>query len=90
MSRPRAEVPIPKPRDHRKRATSVEDMSGWPCPKCGTRTRIVDARTAQDDLGQARFRRRRLCPECNHRFTTFEVSMDDIVPDSTNTDRWPS
>lgn len=92
MSRPRAEVPIPKRRDDYGAHSffSSEGLAGWPCPECGKRTSIVDARQAQDDKGQIRFRRRRVCPGCDHRFTTFEVSTDDIVPDSTNTDRWPS
>jgi transcriptional repressor NrdR len=40
------------------------------CPACrADDTKVVDSRTAQDG---AAIRRRRLCPSCQHRFTTFE------------------
>jgi transcriptional repressor NrdR len=40
------------------------------CQRCGTKgTRVVDSRPA--DEGGA-IRRRRECPKCGHRFTTFE------------------
>lgn len=37
-------------------------------------TKVVDSRTAEDG---AAIRRRRECPECGHRFTTFE-RMDEV------------
>ncbi len=40
------------------------------CPSCGVDdTRVADSRTAADG---AAVRRRRHCPECGYRFTTFE------------------
>ncbi len=40
------------------------------CPRCGqTEDKVVDSRTARD--GDA-IRRRRMCVECSHRFTTYE------------------
>lgn len=46
------------------------------CPKCGApRTDVVDSR---ENLEQTRVRRRRECPRCGHRFTTYE----DYAPDT--------
>ncbi|MFA6992428.1 MAG: ATP cone domain-containing protein, partial [Candidatus Gracilibacteria bacterium] len=40
------------------------------CPKCKFHdTRVLDSRETE---GQKTVRRRRECPECKHRFTTFE------------------
>ena len=39
------------------------------CPRCGSTTRVLESRRADDG---AALRRRRRCPECAHRFTTFE------------------
>jgi transcriptional repressor NrdR len=40
------------------------------CPGCGRQdTSVIDSRDAEDG---AAIRRRRECPECGHRFTTFE------------------
>ncbi|MGB9735702.1 MAG: transcriptional regulator NrdR [bacterium] len=40
------------------------------CPKCGFMdTSVVDSRMSKDGLA---IRRRRLCPKCNTRFTTYE------------------
>ncbi len=40
------------------------------CPSCGNSdTRVIDSRPA--DSGQS-IRRRRICDECEHRFTTYE------------------
>ncbi|PIR53296.1 transcriptional regulator NrdR [Candidatus Peregrinibacteria bacterium CG10_big_fil_rev_8_21_14_0_10_49_10] len=55
------------------------------CPHCkSTDTSVVDSRLADD--GRA-VRRRRECPECTHRFTTFErqelVSLIVIKRDGT-------
>lgn len=41
------------------------------CPRCGSATRVLESRRADDG---AALRRRRRCPECEHRFTTFERS----------------
>ncbi len=46
------------------------------CPAClAFDTRVLDSRTAEDG---AAIRRRRLCPACNHRFTTYE--RVEVVP----------
>ncbi len=39
------------------------------CPACGQRTRVLESRRAEDG---AAIRRRRQCPSCGHRFTSFE------------------
>lgn len=47
------------------------------CPLCTTNdTRVVDSRQVEE--GSA-VRRRRACPECGHRFTTFERATAVIV-----------
>jgi len=38
------------------------------CPRCGAGTRVLESRRAADGAT----RRRRRCPSCEHRFTTFE------------------
>lgn len=53
-------------------ATTVDDMR---CVICRHEdTKVVDSRTAEDG---AAIRRRRECPACLHRFTTFE-RMDEV------------
>lgn len=50
---------------------------GMRCPLCTTDdTRVVDSRPA--DEGRT-IRRRRLCPRCGHRFTTFERPSAVVV-----------
>jgi transcriptional repressor NrdR len=39
------------------------------CPACGSATRVLESRRADDGTA---LRRRRRCSECEHRFTTFE------------------
>jgi transcriptional regulator NrdR family protein len=39
------------------------------CPKCGTRTGVYDSRISFEGYT----RRKRLCPQCDHRFATIEV-----------------
>jgi transcriptional repressor NrdR len=40
------------------------------CPYCGSdNTRVIDSRPAEDNSA---IRRRRVCDECNKRFTTYE------------------
>src|SRR3954451_20607312 len=40
------------------------------CPSCrADDTKVIDSREADEG---ASIRRRRLCPQCSHRFTTFE------------------
>ncbi len=53
------------------------------CPFCGnTDTQVKDSRPAED---HAAIRRRRLCPACGGRFTTFErVQLRDLVVIKSN------
>lgn len=47
------------------------------CPFChATDTKVIDSRLAADG---AQIRRRRQCPECGERFTTFEM-MELVMP----------
>ena len=48
------------------------------CPFCGsTDTQVKDSRPAEDHVA---IRRRRLCPDCGGRFTTYErVQLRDLV-----------
>lgn len=47
------------------------------CPLCATsETRVVDSRQAEEGTA---IRRRRACPECGHRFTTFERAATIMV-----------
>lgn len=47
------------------------------CPLCTTNdTRVVDSRQAEEGTAT---RRRRACPQCGHRFTTFERATAVIV-----------
>ena len=45
------------------------------CERCETKTIVIDSR-----LNEKRdsVRRRRECPECNTRFTTFEIKAEEI------------
>jgi transcriptional repressor NrdR len=50
---------------------------GMRCPICTTNdTRVIDSRQAEE--GRA-IRRRRSCPRCGHRFTTFERASVVVV-----------
>ncbi len=47
------------------------------CPSCGDLgTRVIDSRSARED---SEIRRRRLCDNCSHRFTTYERA-EQVVP----------
>ena len=56
------------------------------CPFCGcTDTQVKDSRNADDDTA---VRRRRECPECGQRFTTFEhVQLRDLMVVKKNGER---
>lgn len=58
------------------------------CPFCsGNETQVKDSRPTEDD---AAIRRRRECPTCNARFTTFErVQLREIVVIKTDGRREP-
>ncbi len=53
------------------------------CPFCGSiETQVKDSRPAEDHVS---IRRRRLCPACGGRFTTYErVQLRDLVVVKTN------
>lgn len=54
------------------------------CPFCGyKKTRTVNSRTLLDNA----VRRRRQCPKCRLRFTTFELFNDDLRPGWVSTRR---
>lgn len=56
------------------------------CPFCGCNdTQVKDSRNADDDTA---IRRRRECPECGQRFTTFEhVQLRDLMVVKKNGER---
>jgi len=58
------------------------------CPFCGTEdTQVKDSRPTED---HAAIRRRRLCPNCAARFTTFErVQLRELTVVKKNGDREP-
>ncbi|MCC7038478.1 MAG: transcriptional regulator NrdR [bacterium] len=58
------------------------------CPFCvGTNTQVKDSRPTEDD---AAIRRRRECPDCEARFTTFErVQLREIIVVKNNGKREP-
>ncbi|MHB1700472.1 MAG: NrdR family transcriptional regulator [Acidobacteriaceae bacterium] len=44
------------------------------CPRCGAETKVINSRQMPLYV-----RRRRMCLECGHRFSTIEVSRDEAV-----------
>ncbi|MBT3305592.1 MAG: transcriptional repressor NrdR [Alphaproteobacteria bacterium] len=58
------------------------------CPFCGhDDTQVKDSRPTEEN---ATIRRRRLCPECSSRFTTFErVQLRELSVTKTNGDKTP-
>jgi len=58
------------------------------CPFCGHNdTQVKDSRPTEEN---ATIRRRRLCPECSSRFTTFErVQLRELSVTKTNGDKAP-
>ncbi|MBP6818290.1 MAG: hypothetical protein KBC46_03190 [Ferrovibrio sp.] len=47
-------------------------LSGMCCPRCGDNdSRVLDSRGTMGSI-----RRRRACPRCGHRYTTFEIRND--------------
>ena len=48
----------------------------WPCPSCGAHSEVRDSRPS-DALGVHAICRRRHCSN-GHRFTTFEISQEDV------------
>lgn len=54
---------------------------GFACPKCEGRTAVRDSRSTVDGL----IRRRRMCQDCDHKFTTIEVTLDHQLPSNIHT-----
>lgn len=57
------------------------------CPKCGSRSEVIDSRETENSI-----RRRRGCIKCSSRWTTFEMSAGDAraldkLRDATSTAR---
>ena len=47
------------------------------CPECQIKTDVVDSRLVDSDRS-CHIRRRRQCPECFRRFTTYELGEGEI------------
>lgn len=46
------------------------------CPKCkSTYVEVIDTRPAENNS----IRRRRICRDCSHRFTTYELTVQEII-----------
>lgn len=48
------------------------------CEKCGQPSIVKDSRPTRAIYARLAVRRRRRCTVCEHRFTTFELSLDSI------------
>jgi len=56
----------------------VNDASNtFPCPQCGTKLKVLDSRPGLFWGGHS-IRRRRACPKCDYRHSTYEVSLDSL------------
>lgn len=44
------------------------------CPKCGDQVKVIDSRVRQTKTSEGIIYRRRKCPVCNFRFSTFEIT----------------
>lgn len=52
-------------------------MAYFPCPACNHgETRVKDVRIVREPI--MALRRRRLCPKCGDRRTTFEIDQDSM------------
>ena len=58
----------------------VKNSSAVPCPSCNSPfLNVIDVRfSKQIDLGCSATRRRRVCLECDTRFTTYEITSKNI------------
>lgn len=51
---------------------------GYPCPACkGRKVSVIDSRQAAHE--ETRWRRRRKCSKCGHRWTTYELHEDELI-----------
>ncbi len=53
-------------------------MSMMPCPQCGVITAVIDSRLVQRRMA---IRRRRSCPNCGNRMTTYETAVEAPAPE---------
>ena len=57
---------------------SRKTASKIPCPACGgPRLGVTDSRVSSK-FDKPTLRRRRLCVDCDHRWTTYEVTEEDL------------
>jgi hypothetical protein len=53
------------------------DVVNLPCPKCGGKLRVTDSRPLPF-WGGPSIRRKRVCQDCEHRFSTYEISLEAL------------
>lgn len=53
----------------------VDGSGGIGCPHCGSASRVFDSRPIKSWRA---VRRRRICPSCAHRFTTYESGANPL------------
>jgi hypothetical protein len=53
------------------------DISSLPCPKCSGKLKVTDSRP-NEMWGSPSIRRKRVCLDCDHRFSTYEISLDAL------------
>lgn len=57
---------------------SLNGSRAYPCPRCEGVMRVVDSRPTKF-MDEKTIRRRRACGNCNHRFSTYEISEDNLI-----------
>lgn len=62
--------------DRREKLRGHKRPSGFRCPRCSAETTVVDSRSIDNGV-----RRRRACPSCRFRVTTYERVGDGALPD---------
>lgn len=69
--------PGPKPKGERRVRRIRKDSTAIVCPLCGATTQVIDSRRSYDNG----VRRRRMCTnlDCDYRFTTREILLDDLA-----------
>lgn len=63
--------------------TRSEGHAIFSCPACNSgNVRISDSRKGPSRADVTALRRRRLCEDCGHKFTTYEVTKEDydLIP----------
>lgn len=73
------------PEHRRRRFSATPNDAGFACPACSNRrVRCIDTRPLNDYTS---IRRRRICFDCGHRFTTHEVIVDEFEAKMAAADR---